>query len=149
VDLLVHDLKLVEMLSNKLAEVEKKKNVLRTSTWKKKVQEMEKAVRHLEEGLEGSKQESMERSFMNKASGETLRMLHRQIVHVTPHDEATVGGTRLQMRYLSRPTSSLYGRESSDVLGSTTTTFGFIQNFTARLPTPSPGMVVSEGYRAS
>ena len=72
---------MVEMLNNKIADMDKEENrkkaVLRT--WRKKVQELEKAVRHLEEELDDSRQESMERSVMDEASGEALRTLHRQI----------------------------------------------------------------------
>ena len=72
---------LVEMLNNKMTEMDKEENrkkaVLRT--WRKKVQELEKSVRYLEEELEDSRQESMERSVMDEASGEALRTLHRQI----------------------------------------------------------------------
>ena len=72
---------LVEILGKKLADVEKdeskRKNALRT--WKKKVQELERACRQLEEAVDHSRQESMERSVMDEASGEALRMLHRQI----------------------------------------------------------------------
>ncbi|KAL0574759.1 hypothetical protein V5O48_007206 [Marasmius crinis-equi] len=72
---------LVELLSKKLTDVEKedvrRRGILRA--WKKKVQELERACRILEEEVEGSRQESMERSLMDEASGEALRMLHRQI----------------------------------------------------------------------
>ncbi|KAJ3500587.1 hypothetical protein NLJ89_g9729 [Agrocybe chaxingu] len=72
---------LVDMLSKKLADVEKdeskRKNALRA--WKKKVQELERACRQLEEAVDHSRQESMERSVMDEASSEALRMLHRQI----------------------------------------------------------------------
>ncbi len=72
---------MVEMLNNKLADVDKEENRKRAvlRTWKKKVQELEKAVRYLEEELDDSRQESMERSIMDEASGEALRELHRQI----------------------------------------------------------------------
>ena len=72
---------MVEMLNNKITDMDKEENrkkaVLRT--WRKKVQELEKSVRYLEEELEDSRQESMERSVMDEASGEALRALHRQI----------------------------------------------------------------------
>ncbi|KAJ6524563.1 hypothetical protein B0H19DRAFT_1200317 [Mycena capillaripes] len=72
---------LVEVLGKKLSEVEreeaKKRGVLKQ--WKKKVVELERACRYLEEEVEGSRQESMERSIMDEASSEALRMLHRQI----------------------------------------------------------------------
>ena len=72
---------LVEILGKKLANLEKddtqRKNTLRS--WKKKVQELERLCRQLEESAEDSKQERMERSVMDEASSEALRMLHRQI----------------------------------------------------------------------
>ncbi|KAG6836493.1 hypothetical protein H0H93_007522 [Arthromyces matolae] len=72
---------LVEILGKKLGDVEKedvkRRSILRT--WKKKVQELEKTCRYLEEEVEDSRQSSMERSIMDEASGEALRMLHRQI----------------------------------------------------------------------
>ncbi|KAL0068902.1 hypothetical protein AAF712_003895 [Marasmius tenuissimus] len=72
---------LVELLNQKLTDVEKedtrRKGVLRA--WKKKVAELERACRMLEDEVEGSRQESMERSLMDEASNQALRMLHRQI----------------------------------------------------------------------
>ncbi|KAG9217924.1 hypothetical protein CCMSSC00406_0008565 [Pleurotus cornucopiae] len=72
---------LVDILNKKLTDLEKedakRRNVLRN--WKKKVAELEKACRYLEEEVEGSRQASFERSVMDEASGEALRMLHRQI----------------------------------------------------------------------
>ncbi|PPQ66147.1 hypothetical protein CVT26_010870 [Gymnopilus dilepis] len=72
---------LVDILNQKLNDFEKddakKKGALRS--WKKKVQELEKACRQLEEAVEDSRQESLERSALDEASSEALRMLHRQI----------------------------------------------------------------------
>ncbi|KAJ7756815.1 hypothetical protein DFH07DRAFT_473315 [Mycena maculata] len=72
---------LVEILGRKLADAEeedaKKRKFLRA--WKKKVAELEKTCRFLEDEVEGSRQDSMERSVMDEASSEALRMLHRQI----------------------------------------------------------------------
>ncbi|KAF9480264.1 hypothetical protein BDN70DRAFT_620540 [Pholiota conissans] len=72
---------LVEILGKKLADAEKddakRKTTLRS--WKRKVQDLEKACRQLEEAVEDSRQMSMERSVMDEASSEALRMLHRQI----------------------------------------------------------------------
>ncbi|KAJ7286037.1 hypothetical protein C8J57DRAFT_655767 [Mycena rebaudengoi] len=72
---------LVEVLSKKLLEVEQedaqKRKILRM--WKKKVVELERTCRSLEDEVEGSRQESMDRSLMDEASSEALRMLHRQI----------------------------------------------------------------------
>ncbi|KAJ7153555.1 hypothetical protein C8R43DRAFT_1106769 [Mycena crocata] len=82
---------LVEVLGKKLGEVEreetKKRNVLKQ--WKKKVIELERACRYLEEEVEGSRQESMERSIMDEASSEALRMLHRQIAGLEREKESS------------------------------------------------------------
>ncbi|KAJ6606592.1 hypothetical protein DFH09DRAFT_1387804 [Mycena vulgaris] len=71
----------VEVLGKKLVEAEeedaKKRKFLRA--WKKKVGELEKTCRFLEDEVEGSRQESTERSIMDEASSEALQMLHRQI----------------------------------------------------------------------
>ncbi|KAF7326631.1 hypothetical protein MVEN_02599900 [Mycena venus] len=81
---------LVEVLGKKLSEVEreegKKRSVLKQ--WKKKVVELERACRYLEEEVEGSRQESMERSIMDEASSEALRMLHRQIAGLEREKES-------------------------------------------------------------
>ena len=72
---------LVEVLGKKVANLEKddtiRKNTLRS--WKKKVQELERLCRQLEESVEDSKQECIKCSVMDKASSEALRMLHHQI----------------------------------------------------------------------
>ncbi|KAJ6618271.1 hypothetical protein B0H10DRAFT_1947664 [Mycena sp. CBHHK59/15] len=72
---------LVEILSKKLAEAEQEDAKTRKimKSWKKKVVELERTCRFLEDEVEGSRQESMERSIMDEASSEALRMLHRQI----------------------------------------------------------------------
>ncbi|KAJ7093141.1 hypothetical protein C8R44DRAFT_890910 [Mycena epipterygia] len=71
----------VEVLGKRLAEAEeedaKKRKLLRG--WKKKVAELEKTCRFLEDEVEGSRQDSMDRSIMDEASSEALQMLHRQI----------------------------------------------------------------------
>ncbi|KAG6370371.1 hypothetical protein JVT61DRAFT_12185 [Boletus reticuloceps] len=80
VDLGARD-ELVEALTIRLdaseKENDKRKSVLRS--WKKKAADLEKLCRHLEEEVDNSRQESMERSIMDEASGEALRQLHRQI----------------------------------------------------------------------
>ncbi|ETW79905.1 hypothetical protein HETIRDRAFT_477546 [Heterobasidion irregulare TC 32-1] len=58
-------------------DADKRKSLLRG--WKKKVQELERMCRHLEEEVENSRQESFERSIMDEASGEALTQLHRRI----------------------------------------------------------------------
>ncbi|KAJ7702408.1 hypothetical protein B0H17DRAFT_1327334 [Mycena rosella] len=72
---------LVEVLGTRLAEAEeedaKKRKFLRA--WKKRVSELERTCRFLEDEVEGSRQDSMERSVMDEASSEALQMLHRQI----------------------------------------------------------------------
>ncbi|CAK5271161.1 unnamed protein product [Mycena citricolor] len=79
-DLAARD-ELVDLLRKKLDDVDreekKRSNVLKS--WKKKVVELERACRLLEEEVEGSRHESMERSIMDEASSEALRMLHKQI----------------------------------------------------------------------
>lgn len=67
-------------LENADKENEKRKSVLRS--WKKKAAELEKMCRHLEEEVDGSRQESLERSVMDEAAGEALRQLHRQIAQL-------------------------------------------------------------------
>ncbi|KAL0952374.1 hypothetical protein HGRIS_006651 [Hohenbuehelia grisea] len=71
----------VAVLSKKVEAMEKddakRRGVLRT--WKKKVAELERACRYLEEEVDNSRHASMERSVMDEASSEALRMLHRQI----------------------------------------------------------------------
>jgi hypothetical protein len=58
-------------------ESDKRRGVVRG--WKKKVQELERLCRNLEEEVDRSREESMERSIMDEASGEALRQLHGQI----------------------------------------------------------------------
>jgi chromosome segregation ATPase len=72
---------LVEILGKKLGDVEKDEGKRKAAVrgWRKKVQEMERNCRMLEEAMDRSRQESVERSVMDEASGEALRMLHRQI----------------------------------------------------------------------
>lgn len=67
-------------------EREKGRNVLRN--WKKKAGELERMCRTLEEEVDTSRQENMERSIMDEASGEALRMLHRQIAQLEREKEA-------------------------------------------------------------
>jgi chromosome segregation ATPase len=57
--------------------VDKRWNVLKSL--RKKVADLERTCRHLEEEVDMSRHESMERSVMDEASGEALRMLHTQI----------------------------------------------------------------------
>ncbi|KAJ7871508.1 hypothetical protein B0H14DRAFT_2724449 [Mycena olivaceomarginata] len=72
---------LVEVLRNKLIEAEEDdaKKVRFLRAWKNKVAELERTCQFLEDEVEGSRQESMDRSVMDEASSEALRMLHRQI----------------------------------------------------------------------
>ncbi|KAJ7353369.1 hypothetical protein DFH08DRAFT_987672 [Mycena albidolilacea] len=121
---------LVEALGKKLSEVEreeaKRRGVLRG--WKKKVAELERACRFLEEEVEGSRQESMERSIMDEASGEALRMLHRQIAGHEREREgwkrveemlrgelgALEGALRERSEEVRRLTESLWSRDESE-----------------------------------
>ncbi|KAF5326531.1 hypothetical protein D9611_000980 [Ephemerocybe angulata] len=72
---------LVEILGKKLSDASKEESKRQAAirTWKKRVNELQRMCRHLEEEVDSSRQMSMERSIMDEASGEALRMLHRQI----------------------------------------------------------------------
>ncbi|KIP06376.1 hypothetical protein PHLGIDRAFT_90915 [Phlebiopsis gigantea 11061_1 CR5-6] len=80
VDLSAKD-ELVDMLNARLSEsnteLERRKGMLRT--WRKRVGELEKCVKGLEGEVDRSREESVDRSVMDEASGEALRMLHRRI----------------------------------------------------------------------
>ncbi|KAK0476083.1 hypothetical protein IW261DRAFT_1567357 [Armillaria novae-zelandiae] len=73
---------LVDILGKKLADVEmedtKRKGVLRA--WKKKVAELEKTCRYLEDEVDGARQESFERSMLDTCSEEALTALQKRIV---------------------------------------------------------------------
>lgn len=72
---------LVQSLTERCEKVEKegerRRGVLRT--WKKKVGELERACRGLEEEVSRGREESFERSVMDEASGEALKCLQRRI----------------------------------------------------------------------
>ncbi|KAH9027862.1 hypothetical protein EDB84DRAFT_1439762 [Lactarius hengduanensis] len=72
---------LVSALTQRVDTVEKENEKRRGAVrgWKKKVQELERLCRNLEEEVDRSREESVERSIMDEASGEALRQLHRQI----------------------------------------------------------------------
>jgi uncharacterized protein YoxC len=116
VDLRARD-EMVGILEKKLADIEKdelkRKNALRT--WKKKVQELEKTCRYLEEEVEGSRHESMERSVMDEASGEALRMLHRQIA-VLEQEKNEWGRREETLREEVETLESLVKDRSEDVM---------------------------------
>ena len=80
VDLSAKD-ELVEMLNARLSEsdveLDRRKSMIRT--WRKRVGELEKCVKGLEDEVERSREESVDRSLMDEASGEALRVLHRRI----------------------------------------------------------------------
>lgn len=72
---------LVELLQKRLGEVEqediRRKGILRG--WKKKVVELEKTCRYLEEEVDSSRQESLNRSALDEASGFALAAMQEQI----------------------------------------------------------------------
>lgn len=72
---------LVQALSSRCEkteqEGERRRGILRT--WKKKVGELERVCRGLEEEVERGREESWERSVMDEASGEALKCLQRRI----------------------------------------------------------------------
>ncbi|KAF8064059.1 hypothetical protein FPV67DRAFT_200335 [Lyophyllum atratum] len=108
---------LVEILGKKLGDVEKdegkRRSVLRS--WKKKVLELEKTCRYLEEEVEGSRHHSMERSIMDEASGEALRMLHRQIA-VLEREKADWGRKEEILREEVATLEGLVKDRSEDVM---------------------------------
>jgi chromosome segregation ATPase len=108
---------MMELLGKKVSDMEKlevqRKGVLRQ--WKKKVQELERSCRLLEEEVDTSRQESMERSVMDEASGEALRMLHRQIASL--EQEKAEWERREQMLRVENETlQSLVKERSQDVV---------------------------------
>ncbi|KXN85921.1 hypothetical protein AN958_10682 [Leucoagaricus sp. SymC.cos] len=108
---------MVELLSKKLADLEKQENQRKGALrqWKKKVQDLERAVRLLEEEVDGSRQESMERSVMDEASGEALRMLHQQIASFEMEKKEWVGKEKTMKSEVER-LEVLVKERSQDVL---------------------------------
>ncbi|KAI5887680.1 uncharacterized protein SCHCODRAFT_02070213 [Schizophyllum commune H4-8] len=80
----------VHILERRIAESEKEENKRRATlrAMRKKVLELEKHVRYLQEEVDSSQQVSMERSIMDEASGQALRTLHRQIAELEREKEA-------------------------------------------------------------
>lgn len=72
---------MLEMLNKRVGGMEKEDYKRRSALrqWKKKVAELEKSCRYLEDEIDNSRQESMERSVLDETSGETLRILQRQV----------------------------------------------------------------------
>ena len=104
---------LVSSLASKLELADKDKtqrnNLLRT--WKKKVHELEKACRQLEDECDRSRQESFERSVIDHASGEALRELHRVIARLE-HEKADC--EKLAQAQVQKLTDELKRREDSE-----------------------------------
>ncbi|KAI0945184.1 hypothetical protein AcV7_001791 [Taiwanofungus camphoratus] len=98
VDLGARD-ELVQVLTARLEEsereCERRKGVIRS--WRKRVAELERCVRGLQEEVDRSREESMERSVMDEASGEALRMLHRRI-EALEHEKAESDKREIQAR---------------------------------------------------
>jgi len=109
---------LVEILGKRLSDFEKeeakRKNILRS--WKKKVQELERTCRYLEEEVEGSRHDSMERSIMDEASGEALRMLHRQIA-VLEKEKSEWGRAEVALGEEVATLEALVNERSEDIMG--------------------------------
>ena len=104
---------LVSSLTSKLELADKDKtqrtNVLRT--WKKKVQELEKFCRQLEDECERSRQESAERSVIDHASSEALRELHRVITRL---EREKADGEKLAQERIQKLADELERREESE-----------------------------------
>ncbi|TRM60044.1 hypothetical protein BD626DRAFT_632821 [Schizophyllum amplum] len=80
----------VLILERRIQESEKEEGRRRATlrAMRKKVLELEKHVRYLEEEVDSSQQVSMERSIMDEASGQALRTLHRQIADLEREKDA-------------------------------------------------------------
>lgn len=104
---------LVASLTSKLELADKdktqKNSVLRA--WKKKVQELEKSCRQLEDECERSRQESFERSVMDHASGEALRELHRVIARL---EREKADGEKLAREQVKKLADELKRHEESE-----------------------------------
>ena len=94
-----------------LAEKDKTQRINLLRTWKKKVQELEKVCRQLEDECERSRQESLERSVMDHASGEALRELHRVISHL---EREKADCEKLAQERIQRLADELKLREESE-----------------------------------
>ena len=72
---------IVEVLNHRLGEADKELDRRRGMilTGRKRVAELERCVRVLEDDVERSREESMERSVMDEASSDALKMLQRRI----------------------------------------------------------------------
>ncbi|KAJ7938609.1 hypothetical protein B0H13DRAFT_2261127 [Mycena leptocephala] len=81
---------LVKVLRKKLAEgelAETEQGIL-LQQCKKKVEELERSYRSLEKEVEGSRQESMQRTIMDEASSESLRLLCCQLAGLEREKES-------------------------------------------------------------
>lgn len=108
---------LVEILGKKLADAGKQEAQRQASVrqWKRRVTELQKLCRHLEEEVDDSRQASMERSIMDEASGEALRMLHRQIAALE-RDKAEQEKREHRMREEIETLEVLVNEKSEDVV---------------------------------
>ena len=104
---------LVSSLASKLEVADKDKTQRNSTlrTWKKKVQELEKACRQLEDECERSRQESLERSVMDHASGEALRELHRVIARL---EREKIENQKLAQEQVQKLADELKRREESE-----------------------------------
>lgn len=104
---------LVSSLASKLELADKDKshrnNTMRS--WKKRVQELEKICGQLEDECERSRQESVERSVMDHASGEALRELHRVIARL---EREKKDNEKLAQEQVQKLTDELKRREESE-----------------------------------
>lgn len=104
---------LVSSLTSKLELADKDKTQRNGAlrTWKKKVQELEKVCRQLEDECERSRQESLERSVMDHASSDALRELHRVINRL---EREKAEGEKLAQEQIQKLTDELKRREESE-----------------------------------
>ncbi|KAI0764093.1 hypothetical protein BC629DRAFT_1293656 [Irpex lacteus] len=99
----------VEVLTHRLEEADKeldrRKGVIRS--WRKRVAELERCVRVLEDDVERSREESMDRSVMDEASDEALRELQRRIGEMEREKQERDSNEEVLRRELAAKTMEL------------------------------------------
>lgn len=104
-----------QLMNTKLAayEAEADKRAKAMRGMRKRVAELEKAARMLEDAAERSVQESFERSVLEGASGEAVRALHQQIVDLGTVQNEMVAREREQKEENERLKEELRERDES------------------------------------
>ncbi|RDX44717.1 hypothetical protein OH76DRAFT_1045806 [Lentinus brumalis] len=88
-------------------ECERRKNVIRS--WRRRVADLERCVQNLQLEVERSREESMERSVMDEASGYALRALHGQMAALEREKAELEKRERSAVEELEATREELYG----------------------------------------